>query len=90
MGVYQYKNNALNRIAGISDNTFTGTTAEVDLAIAAGQIHDNMIVNITDDGTDTVTALEVSYDNTGTSITSTSVQGAITELVQKIEQVMQQ
>ena len=56
MSVNQFLNGKLNLIAGAGggsviadDNTFTGTTAEVEAAIADGLIEDDTIVFITDD-----------------------------------------
>ena len=56
MSVNQFLNGKLNLIAGAGggsviadDNTFTGTTAEVEAAIAEGLIEDDTIVFITDD-----------------------------------------
>lgn len=59
MSVNQFLNGKLNLIAGAGggsviadDNTFTGTTAEVEAAIADGLIEDDTIVFITDDTTE--------------------------------------
>ena len=50
MSVNRYKDGQLTLIAGSGDsNTFTGTKAEVEQAIAAGKIKENWTVYITDD-----------------------------------------
>ena len=61
MSVQHYKNGQLNIIAGAGgigggdgENSFTGTKAEVEQAIAAGQIKENWTVYITDDLEDIV------------------------------------
>ena len=60
---------------------FVGTTAEVQAAMQAGEIENGELVYVTDDeGSGVVTASNVTYNNTGTTIQSTNVQGAITEL----------
>jgi len=59
---------------------FTGTTAEVNAAISSGRIKEGDTVIITDDNNDTLTASQVSFDNTGTGMSATSAQGAIAEL----------
>lgn len=61
MSVQHYKNGQLSIIAGAGgigggdgENSFTGTKAEVEQAIAAGQIKENWTVYITDDLEDIV------------------------------------
>ena len=55
MSVNRYKDGQLTLIAGSGDsNTFTGTKAEVEQAIAAGKIKENWTVYITDDLEDIV------------------------------------
>jgi hypothetical protein len=53
---------------------FTGTTAEVNAAISSGRIKEGDTVIITDDNNDTLTASQVSFDNTGTGMSATSAQ----------------
>lgn len=76
MSVQHYKNGQLSIIAGAGgigggggecdceNKTFTGTTAEVEQAIADGVIKDDYIVNITDDVTAGAADIDVldSYD----------------------------
>lgn len=59
---------------------FTGTKSEVQAAISSGRIKDGDTVTITDDSADELTALSVSYDNTTSGMSATSVQGAVDEL----------
>ena len=80
MSVSQNVNGTLIPIAGNAiQNTFTGTTAQVEAAIQSGVITEGMVVYITDDGVNE-NAENIGYDNTDSGLTATDVQAAIDEI----------
>ena len=86
MSVKHYKNGQLTLIAGSGgggcEESFTGTKAEVEQAIAAGQIKENWTVYITDDIEEVVPGeVEIdtldTYDEIMTNTEEGKVAGAL-------------